>query len=163
MNTRIVAVISWIIVLWSSFVFLSSLPYKFTGAPETQHIFGTIGAWLGGFLGSGIGGLFSNLGGYIIGSFELLTSIVLLLPGVLWLLSKVGVNRPYNRARLHSLGGLMAAALMAGAAFFHIFSPLGINVQGDGGLLFKMAISVLLGGIILFVLNRGALKSANAS
>ena len=78
MNTRIVAVISWIIVLWSSFVFLSSLPYKFTGAPETQHIFGTIGAWLGGFLGSGIGGLFSNLGGYIIGSFELLTSIVLL-------------------------------------------------------------------------------------
>ena len=37
----------WILVLFPAFVFVQSLPFKFTGAEVTQHIFGTIGAWFG--------------------------------------------------------------------------------------------------------------------
>ena len=153
---KIVALVSWAIVGWMCFVFLSSLPYKFTRADETQHIFGTIGTWLSGFLCDGIGQLFTNFGGFAVGGFELLTSIVLLLPALLWLLNK-GSDKPFGntRRRWHQFGGLLAAAVMAGAVFFHLFTPLGINVNGDGGFLFGMAVSVLVLGIILFIINRG--------
>ena len=82
------ALVSWLIVAWMCYIFLGSLPYKFTNHPDTQHIFGTIGDWIGGFVGTGIGNLFSNFGAYAVGGFELLTSIVLLLPIVLWVLSR---------------------------------------------------------------------------
>jgi len=160
MNQKVIPVVSWLIALWTCFVFLSSLPYKFTGHPVTQHIFETVGDWLGGFLGSGIGNLFGNVGGYLVGSFELLTSLVLLVPAFLWLMNKIGQNKVFSRAKFHRIGGLMAATIMAGAAFFHIFTPLGIEVvrdgQSDGGSLFRSAISVLIGGIILFLINRRA-------
>jgi len=163
MNQKVIPIVSWLIALWSCFVFLSSLPYKFTGHPVTQHIFETVGDWLGGFLGSGIGDLFGSVGGYLVGSFELLTSLVLLAPAFLWLMNKLGKNKVFSRAKFHRNGGLLAAMVMAGAAFFHIFTPLGIQVvrdgQSDGGALFRNAISVLIGGIILFLINRHALKS----
>jgi len=44
-------ILSWILVMIVVAVFLPSLPFKFSGAPETQHIFGTIGKWMSGFLG----------------------------------------------------------------------------------------------------------------
>ena len=69
MSQQIKAIISWVIVLWSSYIFLGSLPYKFTGHPDTQHIFSTIGNWLGGFLGDGLGGLFTSLGAFGVGGF----------------------------------------------------------------------------------------------
>ena len=46
MNITFTGIISWIIALWAAKVFLFSLPYKFSGHPDTQHIFGTIGEWL---------------------------------------------------------------------------------------------------------------------
>jgi len=64
------AIVSWPIVVWTCYIFLASLPYKFTGHPETQHIFGTIGQWLGGFLGESAGTLFTQYGAYVIGGFE---------------------------------------------------------------------------------------------
>ena len=154
-----VAAISWIIAAWMLWVFLGSLPYKFTQHPDTQHIFGTIGAWLGGILGDGIGGLFANLGPYAVGAFELATSIVLLVPLFAWLTRKVVGGRPTRaRAWWHRLGGAMAAVVMAGAVFFHLFTPLGIEVlhegQSDGGSLFYAAVSILVGGIVMVLLNR---------
>ena len=142
------------------YVFLSSLPYKFTKHPDTQHIFGTIGEWLGNFLGSGIGNLFTEFGSYVIGGFELLTSIVLLLPALLWILSKLtGSFFGVTRRRFHMLGGLMASAVMAGAVFFHLVSPLGIEVlhngESDGGSLFYAAVSILILGLVLFSINKG--------
>jgi len=154
---KVTAILSWIIVGWMSFVFLSSLPYKFTKAPETQHIFGTIGDWLGGLLGTSIGQLFTDFGGFVVGSVELLTSIILLLPILLWLKSKASKEHFGNtRRRMHQFGGLMASAVMAGAVFFHLATPLGVDVQGDGGFLFGMAVSVLILGIVLFLINRGS-------
>jgi hypothetical protein len=152
------AVISWVIVAWMCFIFLGSLPYKFSQHPDTQHIFGTIGGWLEGFLGSSIGGLFTNLGPYLVGSFELLTSIVLLLPAAIWLIRKSRSQALGNtRRQFHRIGGLMASAVMAGAVFFHLFTPLGIEVlhqgESDGGSLFYSAVSILILGIVLFFIN----------
>lgn len=154
------APISWLIVLWSCYIFLGSLPYKFSKHPDTQHIFGTIGDWLGTFLGSGLGNIFSEFGAYVVGGFELLTSLILLIPAVLWLILK-SKGRPFGNTRRqwHAYGGLMASAVMAGAVFFHLFTPLGIEVlhngQSDGGSLFKAAVSILILGLVLFAINRG--------
>jgi len=163
---KIIAFVSWLIVAWMCYVFLGSLPYKFTGHPDTQHIFSTIGDWLGGFLGTGIGSLFTQFGAYAVGSFELLTSLVLLLPALLWVKSRIG-NKPFGntRRRWHQVGGLMASAVMAGAVFFHLFTPLGIEVlhngQSDGGSLFRAAVSILILGIVLFIINRMAITRSN--
>ena len=157
---KIVTVVSWLIVGWMCYVFLGSLPYKFTGAPDTVHIFSTIGDWLKGFLGASIGSLFSNYGAYVVGSFELLTSLVLLSPIVYWLKNRARgwVAAGHSRARIHAIGGVMASMVMAGAVFFHLFSPLGIEVldngQSDGGSLFRAAVSILILGIVLFFMNR---------
>lgn len=152
--------LSWLIVLWMCYVFLGSLPYKFTLHPDTQHIFGTIGEWLGGFFGAGIGSLFANFGSYVIGGFELLTSVVLLLPALLWVISKLnGSHFGVTRRKFHMIGGLMASAVMLGAVFFHLVSPLGIEVlhegESDGGSLFYAALSILILGLILFLINQG--------
>ena len=51
----------------------------------------------------------------------------------------------------------MAAGVMAGAVFFHLVSPLGVEVLHDGksdnGSLFYAAVSILILGLILFVTN----------
>ncbi len=158
MKNKIIAVISWLIALWMCNVFLSSLPYKFTGHPDTQHIFGTIGAWISGILGSAIGNLFTSIGAIGVGSFELLTSIVLLLPALLWILAKAGIGEARGqRAKFHRIGGAMATMVMAGAVFFHLFTPLGIEVlhqgKSDGGSLFYAALSILVFGVIMVVIN----------
>ena len=158
MNKTITAVVSWIIALWAAKVFLSSIPYKFSGHPDTEHIFGTIGEWLKGFIGDAAGGFFSEHGAIIIGSAELIASVILLSPVVFWLLNKMKLvsDKPY-RSVMHSLGGLMAAGIMAGAVFFHLVSPLGVEVlhegKSDGGSLFYAALSILILGLILFVIN----------
>ena len=173
------ALLSWPIVGWMCFVFLGSLPYKFSGHPDTQHIFGTIGDWIGGFFGTGIGSLFRDVGPYLVGGFELLTSLILLAPLPLWLLWKArsgkrpdgdrtpgtngqgggGTRFGDTRRRLHALGGLMGSAVMSGAVFFHLVSPLGVEVlhegESDGGSLFYAAVSILVLGVVLFALNAG--------
>jgi hypothetical protein len=158
MKKTIIVIISWVIALWAAKVFLSSLPYKFSGHPDTQHIFGTIGEWLKGFIGDAAGGVFSEYGAIVIGSGELVTSVILLSPVVFWILNKIKLisNRPY-RVVAHALGGLMAASIMAGAVFFHLVSPLGVEVlhqgKSDGGSLFYAALSILVLGLVLFVIN----------
>jgi hypothetical protein len=158
MKNKLIAVISWLMALWMCKVFLFSLPYKFTGHPDTQHIFGTIGAWISGILGSAIGDLFASIGAIGVGTFELLTSIVLLLPALLWVLAKAGIGDAKDqRAKFHRIAGAMAAMVMAGAVFFHLFTPLGIEVlhqgKSDGGSLFYAAVSILVCGVIMFVIN----------
>jgi hypothetical protein len=158
MRKNVIAMISWAMALWMCYVFLLSLPYKFTLHPDTQYIFSTIGTWMSGILGEGIGGLFSNYGSYLVGSFELLTSVVLLLPALVWLLSMLGASGTLGvRAKFHRIGGFLAAMVMSGAVFFHLFTPLGIEVlhdgESDGGSLFYAAVSILICGVIMFIIN----------
>ncbi len=51
------------------------------------------------------------------------------------------------------LGAVLATGLMGGAIMSHL-TRLGIEVQGDGGLLFGLAITVLLLSAIVIVLRR---------
>ena len=154
-----IAVVSWLITAWILWVFLGSLPYKFSLHPDTQHIFGTIGTWMSGFLGRGIGDLFAAYGSHAVGAVELSTCVVLMAPLVAWSIRKVLDGEVWKpRAWWHRLGGAMAATVMMGAVFFHLFTPLGIEVlsegEPDGGALFRAAVSILVGGIVMVVMNR---------
>lgn len=159
-GARIVAVCSWAIVAWTCYIFLGSLPYKFSNHPDTRHIFSTIGDWMTGILGNLFGSLFSHYGAYLVGTAELLISLLLLSPVLVWLRNRHAPDARQRRvrARRHALGGLAASTVMAGAVFFHLFTPLGIEVlhqgQSDGGSLFRAAVSILTLGIVLFVINR---------
>ncbi|KCZ60230.1 hypothetical protein [Hyphomonas chukchiensis] len=128
-------------------VFLDSLRYKFTNAVETQVIFGRLDAWAASF---GAGGLFAQTGlfsQYVIGSAELVASVLFLL-GLF----------PALR-RLQTLAALIAVAVMSGAVSFHLFTPLGIDPNNDGGGLFAMAVTVWLGSLALLIFRRETLFS----
>jgi hypothetical protein len=152
------SVVSWVVVLWICKVFLLSLPYKFTLHPDTQHIFGTIGQWMKGFIGESGGALFMNYGSYAVGSVELITALILLSPALFFALKKSGLlNNTPSINLVHAAGGLLASAVMSGAVFFHLFTPLGVEVihegKGDGGSLFYAAVSILVLGVFMAIIN----------
>ncbi len=68
------------------------------------------------------------------GVAELIAGLLLLVPRTAW------------------LGALLALAVISGALFFH-FTSLGIEVQGDGGLLFFLALAVFLGSALTLLLE----------
>ncbi len=129
--------IIWLLSLYIAFIFIQSLFFKFSGAAETQHIFGVLGKW-SGF------DWFAQYGAYGVGIAELIASLLL-----------------FSALRMY--GAVMATGIMAGAVFFHLFTPLGIempefNEQGkivgdDGGLLFINACAVLIAAFIVFVVE----------
>ncbi len=69
------------------------------------------------------------------GAAELLSAILLLVPATA------------------ALGALLAVGVISGAIFFHL-TRLGIEVQGDGGLLFGLALAVFAGGVVILALRR---------
>ena len=152
-------VISLFITLWIAKVFLLSLPYKFTNHPDTQHIFSTIGQWMSDTLSLSLGNFFTQYAAYVIGSLELIVSLILLTATTMWILKALNIrNTAGNYKNLYRLGGLCASAIMSGAAFFHLFTPLGIEVThkggSDGGSLFYSAVSILLLGLIMAFINK---------
>ena len=169
MKSRIISIASWVIILWIAKVFLSSLPYKFTGHPDTQHIFSTIGGWMSNTISTGLGHWFTQYGAYAVGSAELIVSIILLSPAVFFLLKKLNlISKTPAREIIHSIGGVMASSVMLGAVFFHLATPLGIvvlhNGQSDNGSLFFAAVSILILGITMSLVNYThwrSLKSAS--
>lgn len=139
-----------VLTLFVSFVFLQSLFFKFTDSPETRHIFGTLDTWAASL---GAPGLFAPRGvfsQYVVGGAELVASLMLLV-GLAW-----------RRPLLHALGALLALGVISGAIFFHLFTPLGVQVRNadgslDGGLLFAMACGVWLASGAMVWLQRTAL------
>jgi len=131
--------------LIASAVFLDSLRFKFTNAPETQTIFGKLDGWAASFGAEGLfaqTGLFSQ---YVIGSAELVAASLLLASLVPAL------------KRLRAIGALIAVAVMSGAVSFHLLTPLGIDPNNDGAGLFGMAVLVWLTSLAMVVANRGVL------
>ncbi|HEX5633774.1 MAG TPA: hypothetical protein VFX50_11105 [Gemmatimonadales bacterium] len=63
--------------------------------------------------------------------------------------------------RTASAGGVMAMGLMAGALFSH-FTRLGTEVQGDGGLLFALAVTVFVLAAVVVALRRRELPIVGA-
>lgn len=138
--------------LFVSFVFIQSLFFKFTGSPETVYIFETkLDPWAASLGFAGVfapGGIFSAK---VIGSFELIASLLLLL----------GLLVP-RYAILNAAGALLGLGVISGAIGFHLFTPLGVAVQNadgssDGGALFTMACGVWLSCAGLLYLRRKAL------
>ena len=69
------------------------------------------------------------------GVLELCAAVMLLIPALV----------PY--------GALLAAGLMIGAVFSHL-TLLGLEVKGDGGLLFALAVTTLVASAIVLLLRR---------
>ena len=128
----------FVLSLYIAFVFVQSLFYKFTGSAESIFIFSTLRDW------SGIG-LFEPFGRWFIGLSELVASVLLFVP----------------RTRIWGAG--MALVIISGAIFFHLFTPLGVEIMGDGGLLFTLACGVWISSaIILFVHRAEVIATINA-
>ena len=133
------------VTLFASAVFLDSLRFKFTDHVNTQEIFGALDAWAAGF---GAPGLFGHTGlfsQYVIGSAELAASTLLL----------IGLTARFRP--LGVLGSLIGFAVMTGAISFHLFTPLGVDPNHNGGGLFMAACATWLSMVTLLVLRRRAL------
>ncbi len=130
----------------ASAVFLSSLFAKFGNAPETQEIFGRLNGWAASI---GADGLFAQTGlfsQYTIGAAELVASVLLL----------IGIHPAFRR--LQALGAMIAFAVMSGAVSFHLFTPLGIDPNNDGGGLFFMAVVIWFTSIGLMIIRRNEIS-----
>jgi hypothetical protein len=162
--SRLIAGMSWLVSLWICKVFLFSVPYKFSGHPDTTYIFSIIGVWIQDVISKGLGTLFIKYGAMVVGSAELIVSLILLLPAFL-LVGSIFTPKQLvsKRAVLHLIGGGMASMVMFGAVFFHLATPLGIEVlhngQSDGGSLFYSAVSILVLGGLMAMANLFLLKS----
>lgn len=136
--------------LFGSAVFIDSLRFKFTDHPKTQEIFGRLDGWAGSL---GAPGLFGHTGlfsQYAIGSAELVASSLLL----------IGLHPRF--ARLQTLGALIGFAVMSGAVNFHLWTPLGIDPNNDGGGLFAAAVTLWVSTATLLVIRRDELVALGA-
>ncbi len=70
-----------------------------------------------------------------VGVMELIASLLLLIPATVW------------------LGAVLAIGLMGGALMMHL-TLLGIEVKGDGGYLFILALIVAICGVVAFWIDR---------
>lgn len=117
----------WGARLVAAIIMIQTLYFKFSASEESVYIFTTVGMEPWGRLG--------------VGSLELVASILILIPSLVW------------------VGSLLAVGLMAGAVMMHV-TILGIEVKGDGGQLFIYAIVVLLCGTYAFWVSRKSIPSA---
>jgi hypothetical protein len=126
------AVLSWVVQLLIAGILLQTLFFKFTGAEESVYIFSTLGRFLG------LAGVepWGRIGSGVI---ELIASLLLMVPATV------------------SMGALVAMGVMGGAIVSHLV-VLGIEVKGDGGLLFGLALAAFAGSAIVLVLRRSQLR-----
>lgn len=116
---------SWAAQIVVALILAQTLFFKFTYAPETQVIFGPRGG---------------RPAATVVGLAELLCVVLLLVP------------------RTAGLGALLALFVISGAIFTHLTS-LGIQVvnptsgEGDGGLLFGLALVVAIGSFIVLAVR----------
>lgn len=120
--------VAWALQLAVAGILLQTLFFKFTGADESVYIFSTVGQFLN------VPGVepWGRIGSGIV---ELIASLLLLVPPTA------------------SLGAILTMGVMAGAIASHIFI-LGLQVKGDGGLLFGLALAAFIGSAIVLVIRR---------
>jgi len=73
-----------------------------------------------------------------IGVFELIAAILILIPKTVW------------------LGALLTLGIISGAIFMHL-TDLGIEINGDGGMVFYMALVVFVLSLVILWINRKSL------
>lgn len=142
LRTRLLGLVPHGLAIFMSAVFLDSLRFKFTDHPNTQEIFGRLDGWAASL---GLPGLFAHTGllsQYVVGSIEFVAS-VLLIAGLL----------PRLR-HLQAAGALAGLMVMSGAVSFHLFTPLGVDPNNDGGGLFVAACINLAAAILMLTVFR---------
>src|SRR5258708_4043589 len=126
---RFLGLLVWPLAAFDVYIFIFYLQYKFTGHPGSVELFTTLTDWLG-FAGHE---KFMRIG---TGSMELIASILLFIPAT------------------QVVGAALALAIMSGAIFFHLVSPLGVDPYGDGGVLFKQACALRLSSLVILAPRR---------
>jgi putative oxidoreductase len=121
-------VVSWLLQVAVAGILLQTLFFKFTGAEESVYIFSRIGQFFN------IAGVepWGRIGSGVV---ELIASLLLLVPATA------------------SIGAGLAMGVMGGAIMSHLMI-LGVDVRGDGGLLFGLALTVFVGSAVVLVLRR---------
>ena len=118
-----IVIVGWVLRLVAAVILLQTLFFKFTAAKESVYIFSTLGMEPRGRIGSGI--------------FELVASLLLLLPSTL------------------TLGAVMAIAATGSAILFHLVKfGIALPAVGDHGELFALAIVVVLCSPGVLLLHR---------
>lgn len=75
------------------------------------------------------------LGRYVSGTFELIAALLLLLPKINW------------------LGATLASLVMSVAIYMHIFN-IGLEIGGDGGSMFYLAVTTCVSSLAIIALRR---------
>jgi putative oxidoreductase len=117
-------VVSWAARIVVVVILLQTLFFKFTGAEESKYIFTTL-----------MGPEMEAVGRIGSGVVELIAAVLLLVPSKAW------------------LGALLALGTISGAIFSHL-TILGIEVMGDGGLLFGLAVLVFMLSATVLLIHR---------
>ena len=133
--TTPVLVVSWICRIVAAIILLQTLFFKFTAAPESVYIFTKLGTFVHTYLPFASIGTVEVSGRIGSGIIELIAAVLLLTPRFAW------------------AGAILAMAATGGAIVSHL-TFLGIEVQGDKGLLFFLAIAVLVTSAIALYLHR---------
>lgn len=125
-------VLSWTCRIIVAVILLQTLFFKFTGAEESKYIFTTL-----------LGPDLEAVGRIGSGVVELIAAILLVIPRTAW------------------LGACLSLGTISGAIMSHL-TMLGIVVKDDGGLLFALAVTVLVLSTVVALLHRRELPVLGA-
>lgn len=126
--TKAQSLVCWVLQVAVAVILLQTLFFKFTAAEESVFIFSSVGQYIGVPAVEPWGRIGS-------GVVELIASLLLLVPVTA------------------TLGAVLTMGVMAGAIVSHLLI-LGIEVKGDGGLLFGLALTAFIGSAIVLFLRR---------
>ena len=133
--TTPILIFSWACRIVAAIILLQTLFFKFTAAPESIYIFTKLGIFVhSSFPPASVGAVevSTRIGS---GIMELIGAVLLLTPRFVW------------------AGTVLAMAATGGAIVSHV-TFLGIEEQGDKGLLFFLAIAVFVTSAIALFLHR---------
>lgn len=128
-------IFSWACRMIAAIILLQTLFFKFTAAPESIYIFTKLGAFIHSYIPSASISTVEVTARIGSGIMELIAAVLLLTPRFVW------------------AGAILAIAATGGAIVSHL-TFLGIEVQGDKGLLFFLAIAVVATSAIALFLHR---------
>jgi putative oxidoreductase len=129
--SRAQTTVSWCLQSAVAAILLQTLFFKFTGAEESVYIFSTVGRFIN------VPGLepWGRIGSGVV---ELVASLLLIVPATA------------------SVGAAVTLTVLAGAIMSHLLI-LGVEVKGDGGLLFGLALAAFVGSAVVLALRRAQL------
>jgi len=127
--SRISSLLTWPAALYIAGILLWYEQYKLPGADGSVWLFTVLTDWL-------------HIHGYekpfrlSVATAEIVASVLVLVPAT------------------RVVGAALSLAIMSGAIFFHVVSPLGIDPYKDGGYLFKEACTVWVSSAFILIIYR---------